>query len=70
MPPVFKNIVNASVWILFIKGILIALVTVFTFARAYLDGEATPLVGVAACAARTFAFTMACVAVLIRRKLD
>ncbi len=70
MSPVLKTIVNASVWILFIKGILIALVTVFTFARAFVDGKATPLVGVAACVAGTFAFTMACVAVLIRRKLD
>jgi hypothetical protein len=70
MSPVFKTIVNASVWILFVKGILIAMVTVFTFTRAYIEGEATPLVGVAGCAAGTFAFTMACVAVLIRRKLD
>jgi hypothetical protein len=70
MPPVFKTIVNASVWILFIKGILVAMVTIFVFARAYLNGEGTPKIGIASCVAGTFAFGMACVAVLIRRKLD
>ncbi len=70
MPPVFKTIVNASVWILFGKGLLIVLVTIYTFARAYLRGDPTPVAGVLACAAGTFAFGMACVAVLIRRKLD
>jgi hypothetical protein len=70
MPPVFKTIVNVSVWILFIKGILLALVTFYTFGRAYLNGEGTPIVGIASCAAGTFAFTMTCIAVWIRRKLE
>jgi hypothetical protein len=46
MPPVFKTIINASVWILFIKGVLIAFVTMYTMSRAYLAGETTPMVGV------------------------
>ena len=53
MPSVFKTIINVSVWILFVKGLLIALVTIYTVGRAYLAGETTPLVGVAACAAGT-----------------
>ncbi len=70
MPPRFKTIVNASIWILFIKGILIALVTLYTFGRAYLNGEGTPIVGVASCAGGTLAFIAACTAVWIRHKLD
>ena len=69
MPPIFKTIVTACVWILFIKGVLIALVTMYTMSRAYLVGEATPMVGVAGCAAGTFAFAMTCYAAQIRHKL-
>ena len=42
VPPVFKTIVNVSIWILFIKGILIALVTIYTFGRAFLIGGGPP----------------------------
>jgi len=70
MPPVFKTIVNASVWILFVKGILLVFVTFYTFSRAYLDGRGTPIIGIASCAAGTFAFGMACVTVWIRKKLE
>jgi len=70
MPPVFKTIVSVSVWILFLKGLLIALVTIYTVGRAYLAGETTPMVGVAACAAGTFAFIMTCVAAWIRQKVE
>lgn len=70
MPPVFKTIISVSIWILFIKGLLIASVTIYTLSRAYLAGETTPMVGVAACAAGTFAFGMTCVAALIRKKVD
>jgi len=44
-------------------------VTIYTFAAAYLSGEPTPIVGVASCAAGTFALTMTCVAVWIRSRL-
>ena len=70
MPSVFKTIVNASIWILFIKGILLVFVTIFTFSRAYLNGEATPIMGLVACAAGTYAFSMTCVAVWIRKKVE
>jgi hypothetical protein len=70
MSLVFKTIINASVWILFIKGVLIAFVTMYTMSRAYLAGETTPMVGVAACAAGTFAFAMTCVAAWIRHRVE
>ena len=70
MPPVLKTIVNLAIWILFIKSLLIVGVTIYTFSRAYLAGGPSPMVEVAACAAGTFSFTMACVAVMIRKKLD
>ena len=70
MQPAFKTIVNASIWILFIKGILLMLVTFYTFGRAYLNNGETPIVGIASCAAGTFAFSMTCIAVWIRKKLE
>jgi hypothetical protein len=70
MSPVFKTLVNISIWILFTKGILIALVTLYTFGRVYLNGEGTPMVGVVSCIAGTFAFISACAAIWIRRKIE
>jgi len=70
MPPIFKTIVTASVWILFIKGVLIALVTIYTMSVAYLAGETTPMVGAVSCAAGTFAFGMTCVAAWIRHEIE
>ena len=70
MPPVFKTIINISVWILFIKGLLIAIVTIYTIGKALLAGETTPMVGVVACAAGSFAFILACIAVWVRKKVE
>jgi len=70
MRPVYRILVDASIWLLFVKGLLIAGVTIYTFTAAYLDGEPTPLVGVAACAAGTLALGMACIAVWIRKAID
>lgn len=63
-------IVDTSIALLFTKGPLLVPVTVYTFTRAYLAREPTPLVGVASCAAGTFAFAMACFAAWVRRQLD
>jgi len=70
MPTVFKTIVNASVWILFAKGLLIALATLYTAGKAFLDGDTLPIVAVASCAAGSFAFILACLAVWIRKKVE
>ena len=69
MPRTYRVIVDVAIWLLFIKGVALVPVTVYTFAAAYLAGEPTPAVGVASCAAGTFAFAMACVAVWIRARL-
>jgi len=70
MPPTFKTILSASVWLLFTKGLLLIPVTFYTFGRAYFNGEPTPLVGVIACAAGTFALVSACLAAWIRKNVD
>lgn len=67
MPPVFKTIINASIWILFVKGILIAIATLYTAGKAFLDGDTLPIVAVAACSAGSLAFILSCIAVWIRR---
>ena len=70
MPSIFKTIVNISIWMLFIKGVLAACITVYTVIQAYVDGETTQMVGVISCMAGTFAFIMTCIAVWIRRKIE
>lgn len=63
------RVVEAAILLLFVKGLLLVPVTIWTFYRAYRSGQPTPPVGVASCAAGTFAFAMACVAAWIRRRL-
>lgn len=63
------RLVEAATWLLFVKGLLLVPVTVWTFARAYRAGERTPAVGVASCAAGTLALASACVAAWIRSRL-
>jgi hypothetical protein len=65
-----RMIVDASIWLLFVKGLLLVPVTIATFAAAYRARKPTPIAGVASCAAGTFAFAMACVAVWVRKQLD
>ena len=70
MPPVFKAILSAATWLLFIKGLLLVPVTVYTFGRAFLNGEPTPMAGVASCAAGTLALVSACVGAWARKMVD
>ena len=63
------RLVEAAIWLLFVKGLFLVPVTIWTFYRAYRSRQATPSVGVASCAAGTFAFAMACVAAWIRSRL-
>ena len=70
MSPVFKTVINASVWILFAKGLLIAFATLYTAGKAFLDGEMLPMVAVAACAAGSFAIILACIAIWIKKKVE
>lgn len=67
MRPVdYRMVVDASIWLMFVKGVCLVPVTIYTFAKAYRAGEPTPAVGVASCAAGTFAFGMTCFAVWVR----
>jgi hypothetical protein len=70
MLAVYRIVVDASIWLLFIKGLLLIPVTLHAFARAYLAGRPAPAVGVASCAAGTFAFGMACLGVWVRKHLE
>ena len=70
MKSIFKTIISISIWLLFIKGLLLIPVTIYTFIQAFLNGEPTPLAGVLACAAGTFALVSACFAVWIRKIVD
>jgi hypothetical protein len=66
----YRTVVDASIWLLFVKGLCLVPVTVYTFTKAYRTGQPTPAVGVASCAAGTFAFGMTCLAVWIRKQLE
>ena len=63
------RLAEAAMWLLFVKGLLLIPVTVWTFLRAYRAGEQTPAVGVASCAAGTLALASACVAAWLRSRL-
>jgi hypothetical protein len=69
MKPIYKTLLNPLIWILLVKGLLLIPVTFYTFGQAFLYGELSPIVGIASCAAGTFAFAMACVAIWIRDHL-
>jgi hypothetical protein len=68
MAPIFKTIINISIWLMFIKGIVAMGVTLYILAL-YFNGQASIMEGVASCAVATFAFIMACTAILIKSKL-
>ena len=70
MTSTLKKIITLCIWLLFLKGLLLIPVTFYTIGRAYLAGQPTPLVGIASCAAGTFAFVSACLAAWIRHAVD
>ena len=70
MPPVFKNIINISVWLLFLKGLLAVCLTIYAVMLALMNGETIPMVAVGGCAVGSFAFVLACVGAWIRQKVE
>ena len=71
MPNSFKSIINVSVWILFLKGLLAVGLTLYLIIKAFVDGDTLPMFGAAAgCAVGTMAFTMACLTAWIRKKVE
>jgi len=70
MSPIFKTILNITIWILFFKGIILIPITVYITGQAFLTGGTVlMMVGLASCAAGTFAFTMACVIIWIKHQV-
>lgn len=70
MSSVFKTILNVTIWILFCKGIILIPITLYTTAQAYLNGGTISMASLASCATGTFAFTMACVIIWIKHKVQ
>lgn len=70
MPPVYKKLIDAAIWILFIKALLLIPVTFYTIGKAFLAGEPTPMAGIISCAAGTFAFGMASFVIWVRSKIS
>ncbi len=70
MNQTYKTMLNLAIWILFIKGLLTIPVTFYTMGQALLGGKISPIIGIASCAAGTFSFAMACVAIFIRNKIN
>ena len=70
MSPIFKTILNITIWILFIKGLILIPITLYTTGQAYLTDGTMSMVGLASCATGTFAFTMACIIIWIKHQLE
>ncbi len=70
MPPVFKTIINVSVWMLFLKGLLAVVLTIYTVIVSLLEDGRIPIVAVTGCAVGSFAFILACLAAWIRQKVE
>ena len=69
MPQVFKSLVNISVWMLFLKGLLAVAITLYAAFRGLIADGSVPEMAVAGCAAGSFAFFLACAAAWIRHKM-
>lgn len=70
MSQTYKKILDLAIWILFIKGLLTIPITFYTIGQALLVGSISPIVGIASCAAGTFAIAMASVVIYIRNKMN
>jgi hypothetical protein len=70
MKQIYKTLLEIIIWILFAKGILLIVITLYATAQEYLAGKTAPIDGLACCATGTFAFAIACVAIFIRKKVE
>ena len=70
MPNVFKTIINISVWLLFFKGLLAVVLTLYVVLKAFIDGDTIPMLAATGCAVGSFAFILACLAAWIRKKVE
>jgi len=70
MPPIFKTIINVSVWLLFLKAVLATGVTLYFLIKIFVDSEKLSMVVVASCAVGCLAYILACIAAWIRQKVE
>jgi hypothetical protein len=71
MSPIFKTMLNLAIWILFFKGVILIPITLYITGQALLTGGPMPMmVALASCATGTFAFTMACVIIWIKHRVE
>jgi hypothetical protein len=70
MPKIFKTVINLSVWILFAKGVLATLLTLYLVIKVFINGENLTMLVAASCAAGSFAYILACIAAWIRKKVE
>jgi len=71
MSPIYKTMLNLAIWILFFKGLALIPVTLNIAGQAFsTGGTMMMMVGLASCAAGTFAFTMACVIIWIKHQVE
>lgn len=66
----YNILTDVIIWLLFIKGIVLIPITLYTTWKALFRGTAPLIVGIASCAAGTFALSMSCVAIWLESKLE
>lgn len=70
MAPVFKTILNVTIWILFTKGLVLIPITLYTTGQAYWTEGTISMAALASCATGTFAFAMAGMLIWIKYRID
>lgn len=66
----YKNLMDVIIWMLFIKSILIILATLYLAVQIFFFSTYSPFIGIASCAAGTFALSMTSLAIWLRHKLS
>lgn len=66
----YTIIMDVIIWVLFFKGILLIPITLYVTWKALFRGKYSLSVGIASCVAGTFAFSMSCVALWLKSKLE
>lgn len=70
MPPIFKAVITISVWVLFIKGLIAAVVGCVMTGIAVMWGDTPSMVYVAVSGCGVAALTLTCVAAWLRQKVE
>lgn len=70
MPPIFKAVITISVWVLFIKGLLAAVVGCVMTGIAIMGGDTPSIAYPAISSVGVAALILACVAAKLRQKIE